>query len=466
MPPSSTGIDAARRQEVGTLPAAFLDYYRCADGFASFELARESALSPGFFTFRDVVCFGRLTETPTASTVEGALPDASDSVICEGDRICLPFDLTEIVRNLQQERYHQSAEYLQRLTSSSVSQSLYYFLRPLLPVAVRRHLQKVRLSGWERIPFPGWPVDFSVDTLMERAMGLVLQSSGHSAVPFIWFWPDGASSCAMMTHDVETAAGRDFCDALMDLDDSYGIKSSFQLVPEGRYDVSAALLERMRSRGFEVNVHDLNHDGRLFLDRGEFQRRVARINGHARRFQSRGFRSGAMYRQQQWFDALDVSYDMSVPNVAHLEPQRGGCCTVMPYFAGRILELPLTTIQDYSLFHILGMYALDLWRQQIDLIRARHGLISFITHPDYLMEANARETYRMLLAHLRALRQDGHIWFVLPGAINDWWRNRSQMTLVNSGGTWRVEGPESHRARVAHAVFENDRVVYRLQDSV
>ncbi len=39
-----------------------------------------------------------------------------------------------------------------------------------------------------------------------------------------------------------------------------------------------------------------------------------------------------MYREQRWFDAFEFSYDMSVPNAAHLEPQRGGCCTVMPYF--------------------------------------------------------------------------------------------------------------------------------------
>ena len=64
-----------------------------------------------------------------------------------------------------------------------------------------------------------------------------------------------------------------------------------------------------------------------------------------------------MYREQQWFDAFDFSYDMSVPNVAHLEPQRGGCCTVMPYFVGDLLELPLTTVQDYSLFHILNDYS-------------------------------------------------------------------------------------------------------------
>ena len=47
-----------------------------------------------------------------------------------------------------------------------------------------------------------------------------------------------------------------------------------------------------------------------------------------------------MYRNQEWYDVFEFSYDMSVPNVAHLEPMRGGCCTVMPYFIGKIVELP------------------------------------------------------------------------------------------------------------------------------
>ena len=101
---------------------------------------------------------------------------------------------------------------------------------------------------------------------------------------------------------------------------------------------------RLRARGFEVNLHDLNHDGRLFADKDAFLRHARRINDYTREFGCDGFRSGAMYREQGWFEAFEFSYDMSVPNAAHLEPQRGGCCTVMPYFVGNILELPLTTI--------------------------------------------------------------------------------------------------------------------------
>ena len=139
-----------------------------------------------------------------------------------------------------------------------------------------------------------------------------------------------------------------------------------------------ALAERLRRRGFEVNLHDLNHDGLLFYDRSEFLVRAAKINQYARQFKCDGFRSGAMYRQQQWYDAFEFSYDMSVPNVASLEPQRGGCCTVMPYFIGEILELPLTTVQDYSLFHILNDYSISLWTQQIEAIREQNGLITLL----------------------------------------------------------------------------------------
>ena len=167
-----------------------------------------------------------------------------------------------------------------------------------------------------------------------------------------------------------------------------------------------------------------------------------------------------MYREQGWFEAFEFSYDMSVPNAAHLEPQRGGCCTVMPYFVGDILELPLTTVQDYSLFHILNDYSTTLWKEQIRLIRQHHGLISVITHPDYLVGRREREVYVELLRHLAELRERDGLWMALPGEINRWWRNRQQMTLVASGDGWRIEGPDSDRARVAYATLEDDRLVY------
>ncbi len=156
---------------------------------------------------------------------------------------------------------------------------------------------------------------------------------------------------------------------------------------------------------------------------------------------------------------------MSVPNVAHLEPQRGGCCTVMPYFVGRILELPLTTVQDYSLFHILKDYSTTLWKQQIETIAEHHGLITVLTHPDYLLDPRAHRVYVELLGHLRAIHRRRGIWAALPGDVDRWWRNRREMTLVRGGAGWRIEGPDSDRARLAWATLEGGRVVYTVSDA-
>ena len=160
---------------------------------------------------------------------------------------------------------------------------------------------------------------------------------------------------------------------------------------------------------------------------------------------------------------LIFQYDMSVPNVAHLEPQRGGCCTVFPYFIGDILELPLTCIQDYSLFHMLGEYSIDLWKKQIELIMARHGLISFIVHPDYIMQEKALSVYKELLAYVSDLRRQKNVWIARPGEVNRWWRERSTMKLVAQNGQLRIEGQGCERARIAFAHVKGDQIVYSIE---
>ena len=444
--------------------SALVDYFRCPPDLALVGTRTGLSSTDGFFKFGDAIGFGRLAGGLPAAYANDRLIDASGRVQMEDGRPALPFDLAEVATNLREERYRLNGyNFLQKSTTGSAVERLYYQFRPLLGVGVRKHLQKVRLSGWDKIPFPKWPVDRSVDALFESALTLSIKAQARLSIPFIWFWPEGAPACAMMTHDVEGESGVNFCGALMDLDDSYGIKSAFQLIPEGREEQWRRTAARLRARGFEVNLHDLNHDGRLFADKDAFLGHARRINDYTREFGCEGFRSGAMYREQAWYGAFEFAYDMSVPNAAHLEPQRGGCCTIMPYFVGNILELPLTTVQDYSLFHILDDYSTALWKEQIRLIRAHHGLISVIAHPDYLVGQRERDVYVGLLQHLAELRDRDGVWVALPGEINRWWRNRQQMTLVPSADGWRITGPDSHRARVAYATLDGDRLVYKLE---
>lgn len=383
-------------------------------------------------------------------------------VLAEARAMTGTIDPREAIDRLRREEYPLAAEAKTALSRPQLIRSLYYAMRPMLPVAIRKRAQKAYFAGWESLPFPKWPVDFTVENILERQLIQCMKAQQIEALPFVWFWPNAKKSCVVITHDVETEAGRDFTSAVMNLDDSYGVRSSFQLIPQDRYAVSSACLSGIRERGFEVNVHDLTHDGSLFRDHKRFLRQVREINQFGSHWGSLGFRSGALYRRQEWFDALKFEYDMSVPNVASLEPQRGGCCTVFPYFIGNILEIPVTAAQDYSLFHILNDYSMAVWQKQIELICQRNGLISFIVHPDYIRADRARQAYERLLQHVNQLRQPEELWVAPPGELNRWWRMRQQSTVVKRGASWTVEGPARHYARLAYARLAGERIVYEV----
>jgi len=439
------------------------DQYRCPQELPVFRIVGKLKPADGYFRFgKDVVCYGQ-TVANTSRNVNGHLYDASHDARRNGDSILLPFDVTRIVDNLRYESYVQSG---QRLIEKSWLKNIYYLFRPIFPVSFRKHLQKIYLRDWETIPFPAWPVDRSVDVLFERLLVLAMQVLQVDRLPFVWFWPEGHTAAAIVTHDVETTLGRDFCDKLMDIDDAFGIKASFQVVPEKRYVVPDSYLENIRSRGFEINLQGLNHEGGLFSNEKEFVESANKINQYAKDYGASGFRSPILYRNLDWFKYLSFSYDMSVPNVARLEPQRGGCCTVMPYFLRcGMTELPLTTTQDYSLLHILGDYSTTLWKQQMRIILNGHGLISFVVHPDYAIHERAQQVYKSLLEELHRLQSDANVWLTLPQQVDSWWRERSEMCLVRDGREWKIEGKGSERARLAYARLNDDNtLVYEIED--
>jgi hypothetical protein len=441
-----------------------IDHYQCPEEFVQVGTYGELSEKAGFFRFGgEATCFGRSSEFTPSPDPAQIVDDAADYVMGDQTGVKLPVDLAEIVLALRHERYlpHQNGKSITKSFRSLIREG-YYTIRPAMPVSLRKHLQRYSLHNWDKREFPRWPVDSSVESAIESALRLNLKAQGVKEMPFIWFWPEGARACALMTHDVETVAGRDFCDRLMDIDDSYGIKSSFQVVPECRYPVPESYLGNIRQRGFEVNVHDLNHDGNLFKDYVEFKRRAVAIDRYRELFGARGFRSGVLYRNIDWFDLLHFEYDMSVPNVAHLDPQHGGCCTTFPYFIGDMLEIPVTATQDYTLFHILRNYSLNLWEKQTRLILKKHGVMSFIVHPDYVIGEREQEVYKNLLRHLSELREAAGLWIALPGELNEWWRQRNQLRLVKNDGGWEMVGGGKERARIAYARLENDELVYSL----
>lgn len=449
-----------------TASRVLTEFYKCPEHLIDLAVREDLSANSGYFRFgSDAICFGQCASVSPAHVATESVYDCSRDVSVEGETVKLPFDPMQVVNNLRYERYKSiPSAHRTEISANSLIRSFYYFVRPLMPVGVRKHLQRYYFRGWKRIQFPRWPVDFTTEKIIGQLALLSMKAHNCRRLPFIWFWPEGAPSCALMTHDVETAAGRDFCSRLMDINDSFGIKAAFQVIPEKRYEVPQALLDEIHRRGFELNVHDLNHDGRLMKEKAEFLRRATCINQYGQSFKASGFRSAMLHRNLEWYDALEFSYDMSVPNVAHLDPQRGGCCTVFPFFNGKMLEIPVTMVQDYSLFHILEDYSLDRWKQQIALIAENHGLMNFIVHPDYILGARERQVYESLLDYLRLLKQRDGVWITLPREVDRWWRERSEMKLVEVGKGWRIEGPGSERARVAYAREANGRLIFEFED--
>jgi hypothetical protein len=304
----------------------------------------------------------------------------------------------------------------------SAPKRLYYLLKPALPRwSTRLARRAYRRSAGS--PFPlGWPNEPRYAQFQLAVAREIMRRTRRRALPFIHFWPDGHRYAFVLTHDVETAAGQDLVPSLADLDASYGFRSSFNFVPE-RYEVDRKLLDQLRTRGFEVGVHGLKHDGKLFSSYSEFMRRAQRINRYLKDFGAVGFRAPLTHRNPEWMQALEIDYDLSFFDTDPYEPIPGGTMSLWPFIMGRFVELPYTLVQDYTLTDVLHETTARVWLQKVAFIQANGGLALLNTHPDYLVNPTTRQVYIEFLSAMR-LRLD--YWHALPMEVAAWWRARSQ----------------------------------------
>jgi len=314
---------------------------------------------------------------------------------------------------------------------------------------VRHQLKLVTHVRTQRAPIEARYAEFQ----WEVAKAL-LRRTGKRALPFINFWPQGHRYAFVLTHDVETAAGQDQVAALAELDASYGFRSSFNFVPE-RYAVDRNLLAQLRSSGFEIGVHGLKHDGKLFSSYGEFMRRARSINRYLNDFGAVGFRAPLTHRNPTWMQALEIDYDLSFFDSDPYEPIPGGTMSLWPFEIGRFVELPYTLVQDYTLTEVLRETTPRLWLEKADFIASYGGLVLVNTHPDYLKNPITRSVYIEFLA---AMRSRADFWQALPMEIANWWRARSRAQsleeldggvagLIDESGTLRL--PSDSRTVIA-----------------
>jgi peptidoglycan/xylan/chitin deacetylase (PgdA/CDA1 family) len=293
----------------------------------------------------------------------------------------------------------------------------YYVCKPLLPWRLRIALRRTRAVYKRKACAGHWPID-------QKA----------SAAPLGWTgWPQGKRFAVVLTHDVEGRRGFDRVAQLMHLEAELGFQSCFNFVPEGEYRVPDVLRFALEASGFEVGIHGLKHDGKLYRSHTEFSRRAARIREYGRQWKAVGFRSPFMQHNLEWIQELGMEYDASTFDTDPFEPQSDGAGTIFPFWVsnhegGGYVELPYTLVQDFTLFVILKKRTNEIWKQKLDWVAERGGMVLMNTHPDYMCfegksgrEEYAVNLYGELLSYIRR-KYEGAYWHALPREVASFYR--------------------------------------------
>ena len=296
---------------------------------------------------------------------------------------------------------------------------IYYSLKPFIPrrvqlslrrIIAKRKLQKIKES---------WPI-----------------CPGSEKIPkYFKAWPEGRFALAL-THDVDTQRGHDRVKELMKLEMELGFRSSFNFVPE-RYNVSIDLIDELKANSFEIGVHGLVHDGRLYESKEIFLKRAKKINFYLKEWNAVGFRSPAMHHNLDWIHDLDILYDSSTFDTDPFEPQNDGVNTIFPFWvenprnpSSGYVEMPYTLPQDHNLFIILQMKDISIWKKKLDWIVENGGMALLNCHPDYMyfghgersIEDYSASLYEDFLRFVKA-KYSHCMWHPLPREMANFWKS-------------------------------------------
>ncbi len=294
---------------------------------------------------------------------------------------------------------------------------LYYAVKPFIPRPLQVRVRSIVAARQRANAAPVWPID-----------------PASAVPPRGWTgWPERKKFALVLTHDVDTARGQDRVRLLAGIESELGFRSSYNFVPE-RYSVSPELRGWLAERGFEVGVHDLNHDGCLYECEETFVSRSRMINRYLREWGVRGFRSACMFHNLDWIGLLDIDYDASTFDTDPFEPQPDGMGTIFPFTVERregppFVELPYTLAQDFTMFILLRERTIDVWLRKLDWVAEHGGMVLVNVHPDYTDfsgrprgEEYPAARYRELLEYCRD-KHAGAYWNARPAEVAGFARN-------------------------------------------
>lgn len=329
---------------------------------------------------------------------------------------------------------------------------VYYFVKPVLPWRVRLGLRRWRAKRRRRQYADVWPIDPKA-----------------AQTPPGWpGWPDSKRFALVLTHDVESSKGVSRVKQLRDLERKHGFRSCFNFVPEGDYRVPDAVRELLDRAGFEVGVHGLKHDGKLYSSKADFALRASRIRKYLQQWNACGFRSPLMQHQLGWQHLLGVVYDSSTFDTDPFEPESDGAGTIFPFWVAGAngngyVELPYTLVQDFNLFGVLQEPDIEIWKRKADWVAEHGGMVLLNTHPDYMCFEGRQQRDEYPVARydefLRYMREkyEGSFWTGLPRELASYYKEAVPVGCRNT---------RKKICMVAYTPYEGDNRVRRYAETL
>jgi peptidoglycan/xylan/chitin deacetylase (PgdA/CDA1 family) len=301
------------------------------------------------------------------------------------------------------------------LISEETIARVYYHIKPLMSRRLQIQVRSLVARHKRRQHCAVWPID----------------PCAGNPPPGFSGWPNGKRFCVVLTHDVDTARGVGRCNELMALEQELGFRSSFNFVAQD-YHLPVELRQKLVAEGFEVGVHGLEHNRKLYESAATFAEHAVGINGYLKKWGAVGFRAPCVYHNFDWLHGLDICYDASSFDTDPFEPQSDGLRTIFPVYQKKVLgreyvELPYTLPQDFTMFILFREKSIKIWKEKLRWIADHGGMALLITHPDYMSFDGAPQfdeylpdLYRDLLTHIKT-EYEGQYWHLLPQEIASYW---------------------------------------------
>ena len=237
-------------------------------------------------------------------------------------------------------------------------------------------------------------------------------------------WPNNKKCAFISTHDIDSAYGQDKIENLFEIEKSLNIRSTNFWVTH-LYKLNHNLLKWACNNGFEIGLHDYNHDGNLaMLNKDEISLRIDYCNDFIKEYFVNGIRSPGFLRSLDFYQTVKNSfdYDMSIVDYSFLFPFTGdGCRTSFPFFYKEILLIPTSLLRDGEAV-ALGLHPeeiLNTWINKYNWLKSKKSLIVLLTHPDKGFSGNNKmiEIYKNFLEYVT---NDDECWITTGKELSNY----------------------------------------------